>query len=751
MFVSAGAYAREIDLSIYAETLTSTAFAISHTFNKGPIGGYTWIKNIGQLESTFGVPIDSTVSASACQGWFAAREYLRRGNLLYVNRCESAATGAEYAANSLISGTNDYVATITDGATSIPATKTLTSATNFAAAGVKIGDVVQVHEGGADDGYYVIVNVVTVTITIDRNWPTGSLAAQDCTIWTSRKEGGTDGSTSVPATRQFTSLLSTFTTNGVAAGDILYISEPAGDVEDNGMYLIESVDSQTRVTVDRDFPTGSLTSLDFYIYSRISHGTDGSTAVAGEFTSATAKFADHGVQAGDVLYVNDATFTENNGYWMITGLKAGATDVTLEVNAPAWPGGVLGTLDYEVWPGSITMQGATKGTWCAGLRLYPQPNASDPNYFDLEVKDSTGSIRQEKVFNMNLSTVVAEMASNSDLFTAVVRSDRLEPVTGGYTSVSGGDDGYTGIVDADYIGSTTGASGAGTGLRTFLNPEKVDINLIACPGSSSQNVQDELINIAEKRADCFALIDPADWATLDSVADILAFQNGTLSRTTALNSSFAGMWWTWQQVYDEFHDDDVWTAPSGHIAAMMAYNDNVQAPWFAPAGLRRGKLIGSKDLRYSPDQDDREAICPVASTTGRINPIVEFTGEGIYAFGQKTLTTVNSALNRINVRRMLLYAEKVIATAARILIFEPNDAVLDREFLQLVTPVLDNILSRRGIREYRIVSATTDADRDNNKAVYKLFIKPTKAAEVIEIQFILTSQGADFSELIAAA
>lgn len=218
-------------------------------------------------------------------------------------------------------------------------------------------------------------------------------------------------------------------------------------------------------------------------------------------------------------------------------------------------------------------------------------------------------------------------------------------------------------------------------------------------------------------------------------------------RTTALNTTYGALYWTWQQVYDEYHDVDVWTAPSGHMAAVYANNDNLQAQWYAPAGFKRAKVTGSKDVRYSPDQDDRDAL---QGPGARVNPIVNFTGAGIYVFGQKTLSTTSSALNRVNVRRMLLYVEKVIATAARQLIFDPNDEVLEREFIQLVEPVLDDVLSRRGIREYSIQAATTDTDRDNNKAVFKIFIKPTKAAEIIEIQFVLTAQGADFQELLAA-
>jgi phage tail sheath protein FI len=309
--------------------------------------------------------------------------------------------------------------------------------------------------------------------------------------------------------------------------------------------------------------------------------------------------------------------------------------------------------------------------------------------------------------------------------------------------VTGGDDGYTGVVDGDYIGNRV----EGTGLYSFWNPEEVDINLLICPGVSSQNVQDFLIQVCETRGDCMTILDPPDWATIDSVQDILDFTNGTLSRTTSLNSSYAAIYWTWQQVYDEFHDENVWTAPSGHLAGVYTYNDNVSAEWFAPAGLKRGKVSGSRDVRYSPDQDDRDALYGPGAV---VNPIVNFVGDGITVFGQKTTQRATTALNRVNVRRALLYLKKIIATSSRYLVFDPNDDILFREFKQLVEPVFDDIVARRGLVEYLIVNATTDSDRANNKAVFKMFVKPQTTAEIIELQFVLTPQGADFQELLAA-
>lgn len=823
-FVSAGVYSREVDLSLYAETLTNTIFAMAHTFNKGPIGEPTLVANESRLIELFGEPIDPSVSASACQGWFAARQYLKRGNQLYITRVDSAANPAEYAAMSAPGVSDDSIVTGTDGVTSAAATRTFTSAGSTFTTGVRVGNILEVSEGGADDGFYVIVDVAATVLTVDRDWPTGGLSAQDFTVWAAKKEAGVDGATSSLSLRQFTSAGATFQSNGVSAGDVLYVND-SGTLTDNGFYTISSVDSETQVTVDRDWPAGSNSSLSYTVYGNNSNSSTqleaqadgvtsvaatrtltsalatfvtngvragdsvviqgttgdegiytiasvdsetqltisenwpvgglstltyevhtlnrkGSTATDGEFVDTGAAFQSQGVKAGDVLYVNDAVTTGDNGYYLITGLKTGSEETTLEVNVDEWTTGSLTSLSYEVIPGSVTFQAVTKGSWAQGYQLVTSRNAGDKDLFDLTTLDSTGTFQLEKIFAMDRSTVVADTAANSSLWTATVVVGRGEVVPGKTLVVAGGEDGYVGIVDADYIGSAA----TETGLKSFRNAEAIDINLVAVPGNTSQNVQDELIDLCESRGDCFTVLDVPDDPTVDSVQDALDFSNGLLGRTTAWNSNYAAGYWAWQKVYDEFHDLDVWTAPSGHVAAVYAHNDNQQGAWFAPAGLKRGKVIGSSEVRYSPSQDDRDSLQGPGQV---VNPIVNFIGEGIFVYGQKTTTRTTSALDRVNVRRMLLYVKKVIATAARQLVFDPNDEVLDREFKQLAEPVLRDVLSKRGIREWRVVSSTTDTDRDNNKAVFRIFIKPTKAAEIIEIQFVLTPQGADFQELAA--
>ena len=744
-FVSAGVYSTEVDLSLYAETVVQTVFGVVGTFNKGPIKSEMEVSNIDKLLSNLGKPINPTLNYLFPQAWYAGREFLRRGNRLKVVRAESTANPALYAAASLPGGSEDTLASAADGVTSIPATRTLASAgASFITAGVKAGDVLQVNDvsSPADNGYYRIVTVGAALLTVDRDWPTGSLTALDYTVWAGKVEAGADGATGTSSGRTFTSAGSTFTTNAVAAGMILKIVD-VSTPGDNGIYAITSVDSQTQIKVNRDFPLGGLASLDFVIYGPTQSGADGSTAVAGTFSSATGKFSEHGVKAGDILLIKDAVDSGANGYYIITAAASG--NVTVAYNR-AWPVSLTG-LDFEVWPGSVLLTPASKGTWLSGYLAKTSRNSGNTTNVNVEVWDATGIFLQERIYDCNRANVTTQDDASA-YFTATVITNRTEPVAGAWAvgtltpartemRFSGGDDGTTGITDADYL----------LALAVLKNPEKTQLNLVAVPGQTSQTVGDALVAFAEQRADCLAIVDPPDWSAVDSVQEILNWHNGTLVRTSAFNTSYGTLMWAWQKVYDEFNVADVWTAPSGHVAAEMAYTDRVAYPWYAPAGFKRGLLIGSSDVRYSPDQGERDSM---QNGTQCVNPIVNFTGVGIAVFGQKTLLRSNSALNRVNVRRMLLQVETVIAAACRYLTFEPNDASLFREFEQIVDPVLAQVLTQRGIREYKIIDATTDADRDNVTLRGRMFIKPMKAAEIIVLEYVLTSQGANFEELIAA-
>ncbi|MCG8433066.1 MAG: hypothetical protein MJA83_03415 [Gammaproteobacteria bacterium] len=738
---AAGVFKKEIDLSLFTEISSELVLGIVSPFQKGPVNTRTFISNGGDLESTFGKPIDNDVTG---QGFFAAREYFRNGNQAFVVRAESA-TNPAVAPQAALQGVSDFVvATNTDGATSIPATRTLTSAgSNFVTAGVVVGDTLQV-ETGTDSGFYRIVTVAATVLTIDRDWPVGSNSGETFSVHSSLEFSAADGATGLAASRQFTSATATFQTNLVQAGDVLEIVD-VSTPGDNGFYVIAAVTGETTLLLNRDFPTGSLTALTYNVFGgNHPDGADGDTSTNGVFVSAGAQFQLHGVQAGDILVIDDTVDTGNNGNFLITGLQSGSEDTTLEVNVGTWPGGALTNLDFRVLPGSVTLPGESPGEWGNGFTVRTLASGSDPNTkFDLQVRDQGGFV-VETVFALDLTNVVAEMAANSVFFpTVTVPTGRRGPAIEFLNTLNGGENGTTGLTDADLIGSTT------TGLQLFKNIEEVVVDVLLIPGySQSQAVGDALVNMAEQtRGDCMAIIDPPDFPTVNSVQDVIDWHNGQggFGRTTSLNSSHAATYWTWQEIFDPFNNVDRFTAPSGHAVSVWAQSDNAAERWFAPAGLRRGKVTGSQDVRESPDQGERTAL----QVGANVNPIVNFVQEGIHVFGQKTLLRTTSALNRLNVRRMLLFAERAILDASKTLVFEPNDPTLDREFIALVTPLLEFIQSARGLTEFLVQSATTDLDRANNRAVFQIFIKPTTTAEVIEIQFILTAQTASFQELAA--
>jgi len=312
-------------------------------------------------------------------------------------------------------------------------------------------------------------------------------------------------------------------------------------------------------------------------------------------------------------------------------------------------------------------------------------------------------------------------------------------------NLSGGTNGTTGLADADYIGTAT--SVARTGLQIFEDKDLAEINILAIPGAS-RTVMQAGVAMAELRQDCMMLIDPPVGMT--SVAAVRNWANGTDGSGNSFNSSFAAVYWPWIEYFDNYSGQYVWTPPSGWIAGVVALTDKVAEPWFAPAGLVRGILKTANRIEYSPTFGERELL---ANPGEIVNPIVKKAGYGIVVWGQHTAQRITSALDRINVRRMLILAEKTIAKSIEFLVFEPNDPVTWRRFTNIVNPVLASIQARRGLEQFQVIcdaSTNTNLLRDQNTMRGILLLKPTKTAEVINLDFVLTSAGASFSEVLSS-
>ena len=315
-------------------------------------------------------------------------------------------------------------------------------------------------------------------------------------------------------------------------------------------------------------------------------------------------------------------------------------------------------------------------------------------------------------------------------------------LTGGDTDAS--------AVDADAIVGVAWDAGLAqpTGLQLFASPGAVDVNLLACPGWYDAAVVNELIAICETRYDCMAIIDPPEGLRPSEVVD---WHNGAgtyIGQHAAFNSSYAALYWPWVKVYDSYNGDYVWTPPSGHILAAYAYTDYTTESWFAPAGMQRGKVISGVDVEMGATPGEMDLLYGDGNA---VNAIGRFTKDGLVIWGQRTLQRAPTALDRVNVRRLMLYLRKTISTAVRYLVFEPNDEKTWKLFGHLVVPYLNDVRQRRGLYDFRVkCDETTNTSEviDRNEMHAQIFLKPVKAAEFIQVDLVITSTGANFDEVL---
>ena len=275
------------------------------------------------------------------------------------------------------------------------------------------------------------------------------------------------------------------------------------------------------------------------------------------------------------------------------------------------------------------------------------------------------------------------------------------------------------------------------GIRTYANPEAVDINLFSTPGlnffDNSSLVGEAIDMIEEERADSLYVIDSPNMSSVDEiVCDI---------EDIGFDSNYSATYWPWIQVRDTENSVQVYVAPTGEVLKNIALTDNVAYQWFASAGYTRG-LVNAIKAKKKLTLDERDELY-----VNRINPIATFSDVGTIIFGNKTLQVRESALDRINVRRLLLQARKLISNVAVRLLFEQNDEVVRNEFLSLVNPILENIKRERGLTEFKVVLSSSPEDMDRNQLSGKIYIKPTRALEFIDIEFLVTPTGASFENI----
>jgi len=719
-YVSPGVYTRETDLSLYPAAASTSITGMIGTAKKGPVNVPTLITSPQQFVDTFSTPTPTSYLA------YAALQFLEKGNKLYVVRV-GATTGSDALAKAeldLIDGTGSSMIS------SVAQPYTVTSDNNV----IKV-----IIDGGATQ---------TITLTEGVALPAADLVneinlqivggyAEVGVGDTIKINSNSNGASSQVEIANADDALFAFT-NTTVADIIATNNEPYTIVtgaDDKILVAIDGNDAQ-EITLAAGTQTAAqlATTINLTLIGGVAQD-DGSGAL--QIVSNTSG------SASEVEYQAIA----NNAYTVL-GITVGSQSGTSTGAA-----GVDGTATL------MTVSANSEGTWGNDLSIGVVNN--DDGSFNINVFNNGVQVERfnrvlrglanvdedqyiEKIINPQQGIGGSEYITVDDDTTISGDLKDFDPTDSG-SYLTGGANGIVGVADADYIGVALNPLTNGpTGLQTFADAEQINVNLLAIPGQSSTPVMGALLQLCESRADCMCVIDPPFGL---NVQEVVAWHNGQgLGNTQALNSSYGALYWSWLEIYDSDNAIKLYVPPCGAVLAQYALTDQVTDPWFAPAGLNRGRLLTALNVEISPNLGARDIMYGDGNA---VNPIVNFVQDGITIWGQRTLQRKPSALDRVNVRRLMLYLRKVAARFSKYFVFEPNDPITWKLVQRTFDPLLEDVRARRGIREYRVVcdeTTNTAARVDRNELWAKIYIKPTKSAEIIVLDFIILAQGAEVTE-----
>jgi phage tail sheath protein FI len=726
-FVSPGVYVIENDISDYPPTINSSVVGIVGFASRGPIAGLnnekaTLITSPQQLMDTFGEPSED-IKGQALEG---ALEILEATNSMRFIRCASGAVesnaGVQLGSCPAMQISGSYAAPILEG----------------------IGGVVNGMSaiGSLDN------TTSTVRLTVDVFDNNSSLMKNKVyvipagTLTTSASEGATTAfglAKAVGGSQDIDRILAvtegtgegTPYLAGAAAGGYTRLSATFEILNDAGTYVshaaLQPVSklgvAGTATSNGQASGVSIVTSGVAYKVESLWPGEGYNAGTKSDGTTSGVSF-EVGINGGSLTFE-----TVNNLGTAVESAKAGTVSASFLED-------VIGTTYATKTSNYITAAfvsgAATTGIPAIALSLTALPE------FANKYSTLTG-------FNTN-GTIGAEESAS------VVNPRFLKLVQGTY-NLSGGTNGIPTAATHGAAGEAAGVAtaiigqvetdGGKTGFEALDDPV-LNISLALAPGpgvGDNQSIQNGLITVAERTTDFLAFISPP--YAVGTPGDAINWSNGSSdTRTAAMNSSYAALYWPWLKVFQVFDGKDRWLAPEIYGVRQAAVTDAVADPWFAPAGFVRGRLTKPTDVEVILNQGDRDSLY---SGGNCINPVVNFPQNGIAIFGQRTTQRQPTALDRINVRRMMIYIKKQILASTQRLVFEPNDKFTWTRVEELLNPMLDDIQRRRGITQFKVIcdeTTNTPVRIDRNEMWTKVLIKPTKTAEMVVFELNLTNQSA---------
>jgi phage tail sheath protein FI len=322
-----------------------------------------------------------------------------------------------------------------------------------------------------------------------------------------------------------------------------------------------------------------------------------------------------------------------------------------------------------------------------------------------------------------------------------------QPATGANT--------YTGTAttDIEIAGGANSGSLTATevqaGYDLFEDKDVVEVDFLIAPDATSSahtTIVNDLVSNAEARKDCIAVASPKRSDIVGQTNGATITTNVTTTADALTNSSYLVLDGNYLKVYDKYNDQYIEIPASSSTAGIMAATDRERAPWFSPAGQRRGRYLGVTAINYIPTKAQRDTLYKAG-----VNPVANIPGQGIILFGDKTKLARPSAFDRINVRRLFLVLERAISRAAESVLFEFNDEFTRAEFVNIVEPVLREVQGRRGITDFRVVCDETNntaAVIDRNEFIASIFIKPARSINYVTLNFVAVRTGVDFEEVV---
>ena len=741
--VSPGVNTSEIDLTTVVPGISSIDAGFAGPFRWGPINDVTLIDSEDLLVQTFQKPDTNTYTS-----FFTAANFLNYSSKLHIVR----------AANSTVMNA-------TSGTAEILISNNATYYDND-----DEGQASQLSDGSKGDWVAKYAGDLGDSLKVSLCGPTRANLASGNTVVASNSDITLTGGATFAVHASSKALTATDSLFGseLQVGDVIVCS--------GNTFIIATITSNTAGTVHCDPTTGAISSAAAVRYKRSPYGEParnmvGTVAVTANVATVTATVATAGAHnscqfdkqfvAGDIIKINGesrkiSAVTNSSSMTVTTGFTNTASAQTYSRSweyADKFDFEPV-TTDYTASRGGfydechvmiVDEDGEWTGQLDEGLEKYASLSVAKG------AKNEDGS-KAYYVDAINRRSKYVWWADHNAKGDALTQAG-VATLAWGATPTSGSDyrsGSTTGslILTASLDGGIDGAGSITSGnkitaYQKFKNTEETQIGLLM-GGEADATVAIELISIAEGRKDCVAFLSPEQSDVVNqsgSEADnVVDFRNSLGS------SSYAVLDSGWKYQYDRYNDVYRYVPLNGDIAGVAAATEANRDAWFSPAGFTRGNIRNVVKLPFSPRKSERDTLYK-----NGINPVVTFMGAGTVLFGDKTLLAKPSAFDRINIRRLFIILEKAISSFARTQLFEFNDAFTRAQFVGTVEPFLRDIQAGDGIVDFRVVcdgTNNTGSVIDRNEFVGDIYVKPNRAINFIQLNFVAVRSCVEFSEII---